>query len=67
MQGKPRAICIEHEEQLNPDGTCPSCRDSNGKAFVLDMQSYYLDFTEQEIAKQKNEAEAEFTAPKYEE
>jgi hypothetical protein len=36
-------ICIEHEIPLNADGTCRNCRDKDGRAFVLDMQSYYLE------------------------
>ena len=35
------AFCIEHNLPLN-NGVCPKCRDSNGRPFVLDMQSYYL-------------------------
>lgn len=36
------AVCEEHEAVLNPDGTCPQCRDKDGNPFVLDMQSYFL-------------------------
>lgn len=41
-------VCIDHDLPLNPDGTCPVCRDSKGKPFVLDMQSYYLRETKTE-------------------
>lgn len=36
------AYCEEHELKLNPDGSCPKCRDSQGNPFPLDMQSTYL-------------------------
>ncbi len=36
------AYCEEHELKLNPDGSCPKCRDSQGNPFPLDMQSIYL-------------------------
>jgi hypothetical protein len=36
------SYCEEHELPLNPDGTCPKCRDANGEPFILDMQSIYL-------------------------
>jgi hypothetical protein len=36
------AYCEDHELKLNPDGSCPECRDSNGQPFPLDMQSIYL-------------------------
>lgn len=39
---KQRVFCTEHELELNPDGTCPKCRDENGEPFILDMQSIYL-------------------------
>lgn len=35
-------VCLEDDSELNPDGTCPQCRDKNGQPFILDMQSYYL-------------------------
>jgi hypothetical protein len=34
--------CIEHRAELF-NGRCPNCRDKNGKQFVLDLQSIYLD------------------------
>jgi hypothetical protein len=36
-------MCAEHNVQLNEDGTCPQCRDSNGQPFILDMQGTYLE------------------------
>ena len=35
-------MCDECKSPINPDGTCPKCRDGHGKPFVVDMQTLYL-------------------------
>jgi len=48
------AACEEHRVALNSDGTCPQCRDANGKPFILDMQSYFLVPVGEPIEKEKS-------------